>query len=166
MVWEETGLPESTESKAEVMTVKCSAAVKDFEYINTKAEAGVANTKAGTSASPTLLEASASASGLNVSADVGTKHLGAYASAEVVTARVEAGIPHTPLQGRGRGRRLPGLHRGGRGGESRRGQGRTLRCQGRGEERRAGGGPGARHFALLHHVRARKIEAPRKFCWF
>ena len=46
MMWEETGLPESTESKAEVMTVKCSAAVKDFEYINTKAEAGVANAKA------------------------------------------------------------------------------------------------------------------------
>ena len=103
MMWEETGLPESTESKAEVMTVKCSAAVKDFEYTNTKAEAGVANAKAGTSASPTLLEASASASGLNVSADVGTKHLGAYASAEVVTVREEAGIAHTPLQVRAQG---------------------------------------------------------------
>ena len=37
MVWEETGLRESTESKAEVMTVKCSAAVKDFEHTNAKA---------------------------------------------------------------------------------------------------------------------------------
>ena len=50
MMWEETGLRESTESKAEVMTVKCSAAVKDLEYTNTKAEAGVANAKADTRA--------------------------------------------------------------------------------------------------------------------
>ena len=38
MMWEETGLRESTESKAEVMTVKCSAAVKDFEHTNAKAD--------------------------------------------------------------------------------------------------------------------------------
>ena len=92
------------------------------DVMNAKALAGVAQTNSRAFANPTQATATAGACGPNAKASaalvegvieasanavlgkaeatagVGLEHLGAYAKAEAVTARVEAGVKHTPLK--------------------------------------------------------------------
>ena len=121
-LYKDMGAQVETSVEERVLSVSTKTEMDGFEHMNACAGAGLAKADASAFANPTLAKAeagarcphaetkaalidgvfeakaSADAAKVGTKATVGHENLGAYAKAEAVAGKVEAGITHTPFQ--------------------------------------------------------------------